>query len=315
LQAILLGHVGEADSTFRASQECRKLADQLADRRVLSHAIQHMGAAYLLAGEPRAAAQYLDEALNLARAVDDPLAVVGSLIRLGQCWLLLGEPGHAQHLFEEAVRTCSESGESWFRASSLWNLAIASSRMGNTSAAMEAIRESLRLSQAVGNTIGISQALEVLAATLSHTTTERAAELLGAAESLRIRHGGSLVPILAPLHEETQQQLRRSLGQRKYQNSTERGRNYTPIEAVAIALVERQQSTHPPESIEPTLTRRECQVAELVAQGKTNKEIAATLVISRRTVEGHVENAMNKLGFDSRSQIAAWVAGRDRGPS
>ncbi len=55
------------------------------------------------------------------------------------------------------------------------------------------------------------------------------------------------------------------------------------------------------------LTERERGVAVLVAQGKSNREIAATLVISERTVERHVANILSKLGFTSRAQIAAWA--------
>lgn len=56
------------------------------------------------------------------------------------------------------------------------------------------------------------------------------------------------------------------------------------------------------------LTTREREVAALVAQGLSNKEIAAKLVISERTVEGHVERVLGKLGFRSRTQIAVWQA-------
>lgn len=55
------------------------------------------------------------------------------------------------------------------------------------------------------------------------------------------------------------------------------------------------------------LTRRESEVAALVAEGKTNREIAETLILGVRTVEGYVSSALNKLGFSSRTQIAAWV--------
>lgn len=57
------------------------------------------------------------------------------------------------------------------------------------------------------------------------------------------------------------------------------------------------------------LSRREQEVASLVAQGLTNAQIAERLTISLRTAEGHVEHIRNKLGFRSRAQIAAWVAG------
>lgn len=55
------------------------------------------------------------------------------------------------------------------------------------------------------------------------------------------------------------------------------------------------------------LTRRETQVAELVAEGLANQQIADRLVIARRTAEGHVERILTKLGFSNRSQIASWV--------
>jgi len=60
------------------------------------------------------------------------------------------------------------------------------------------------------------------------------------------------------------------------------------------------------------LSRREREVAELVAQGLTNREIAERLFISERTAEGHVQSIRNKLGFTSRTQIAAWTV-QERG--
>ena len=60
-------------------------------------------------------------------------------------------------------------------------------------------------------------------------------------------------------------------------------------------------------SSEGVLSRREREVAELVAEGLTNRRIAERLFIAERTAEGHVEQIRNKLGFTSRSQIAAWV--------
>jgi DNA-binding CsgD family transcriptional regulator len=55
-----------------------------------------------------------------------------------------------------------------------------------------------------------------------------------------------------------------------------------------------------------TLTARELEVAALVAEGRTNKEIAARLFLSERTAEGHLEHIRDKLGFSTRSQIATW---------
>jgi DNA-binding NarL/FixJ family response regulator len=55
------------------------------------------------------------------------------------------------------------------------------------------------------------------------------------------------------------------------------------------------------------LTRRERDVAELVAQGKANRAIARELGIGERTVEGYVASALAKLGFSSRTQLATWA--------
>lgn len=84
--------------------------------------------------------------------------------------------------------------------------------------------------------------------------------------------------------------------------------------AVAMALgtaAEAERDGSPPPS---PLTRRETQVAQLVARGLSNRSIAETLVLSPRTVDGHVERILAKLDFTSRTQIASWIASvRPRG--
>jgi non-specific serine/threonine protein kinase len=55
------------------------------------------------------------------------------------------------------------------------------------------------------------------------------------------------------------------------------------------------------------LTGREREVAALIAQGKTNREIAQELVLSKRTVEKHAANILSKLGLTSRAQIVRWA--------
>jgi DNA-binding NarL/FixJ family response regulator len=58
------------------------------------------------------------------------------------------------------------------------------------------------------------------------------------------------------------------------------------------------------------LTRREGEIAGLIARGLTNRQIAAALHISERTAENHVQHIMAKLGLHTRTQIAAWTADR-----
>jgi DNA-binding NarL/FixJ family response regulator len=56
------------------------------------------------------------------------------------------------------------------------------------------------------------------------------------------------------------------------------------------------------------LTRRQLEIAGLVAEGMSNRQIAARLVVSLRTVDGHVEQILARMGFTRRAQIAAWIA-------
>ncbi|MFD2398238.1 response regulator transcription factor [Prauserella oleivorans] len=70
----------------------------------------------------------------------------------------------------------------------------------------------------------------------------------------------------------------------------------------------RSRPLAPAASADVRLTRREHQVVELIAQGLSNKEIAETLTISPRTVDGHVERILRKLDVSSRTQVASWFA-------
>ena len=63
------------------------------------------------------------------------------------------------------------------------------------------------------------------------------------------------------------------------------------------------------------LSRRELEVARLVARGASNREIAGALAISERTVETHVQNILGKLGVRSRTQIAMWAAAEGIDPT
>jgi len=68
------------------------------------------------------------------------------------------------------------------------------------------------------------------------------------------------------------------------------------------------RALEPSGSLAGALSEREREVAELVAQGKTNRSIAAALFVSERTAQTHVQHILTKLGFSNRSQIASWVA-------
>jgi non-specific serine/threonine protein kinase len=98
----------------------------------------------------------------------------------------------------------------------------------------------------------------------------------------------------------------RAMAGRSAERLVTAGRRLTPEEAVNLVL-----ANEPDSAVRlgprPTLTRREAEVAALAARGLTNRDIAARLFLSVRTVEVHVDHALTKLGFHTRTQLAAWV--------
>jgi DNA-binding NarL/FixJ family response regulator len=103
--------------------------------------------------------------------------------------------------------------------------------------------------------------------------------------------------------------VRKALGTRTYEELFREGAGMDLDKAVADAL-ERKTATSGAEQSAgraSMLTHREMEIAELVCEGLSNRDVADRLVISQRTVESHVEHIMSKLGFNSRTQIATWV--------
>src|SRR5690606_14623887 len=153
--------------------------------------------------------------------------------------------------------------------------------------------------------------IDALACVLPEDEAERSAVLMGAAKGLWPT-GHSLLENMSRFHAECDRGVRAALGERRYDAATRQGQALGVDAALSYAL--RDQDSSAPARPEPavTLTKRERQVAELVAQGLSNRQIAAKLVIAQRTAQGHVENILTKLGFTSRTQIAAWIVGSGR---
>ena len=78
--------------------------------------------------------------------------------------------------------------------------------------------------------------------------------------------------------------------------------------AIDVRRQARESGRRPAPGIRGPLSRREMEVAALVADGATNAQVAARLFISERTVESHVASIFNKLGVDTRLQVARWFA-------
>lgn len=115
-------------------------------------------------------------------------------------------------------------------------------------------------------------------------------------------------PHLLALFQHYEGNVRAELGERVLDACLAKGVAMTVDDAVDYALSSTKEPEAGPAAAQPArLTRRETEVAKLVGEGLTNKEIAARLVVSQRTAEAHVEHVLTKLDFRSRAQIAVWI--------
>ncbi|MGV9450881.1 ATP-binding protein [Streptomyces sp. NPDC003635] len=240
--------------------------------------------------------------------------VVLTRVELACTLVSRGRAGEAVPLCAEAVAVCEAHGEQWARAWALRTLGLAHWSLGEYERAAEQARACLRLPytgrqrQSLARTLDLLAAAEALAG-----QAERAAVLRGAVD--RIWHdiggdptqaGGAGRPCAAERH------ARRVLGDHGHERAHRTGGALHRNDVIAYALGELRRPTTGSAAEPDTrpLTRREAEVAALVAQGLTNRQIAEALVIAQRTAEGHVERILVKLGFSKRSQLAAWFAAR-----
>ena len=177
--------------------------------------------------------------------------------------------------------------------------------------------EAIVLSGELGDRMGIAVGLDSLGrVATAQGRGERAALLLGAAEGIWDVVGMSETGnpfAFAPSRSDGLEQARALLGKQRFRDLFRRGSQLALDDIVPLALeADTDANRHPPATpVEPSpLTKRELEVADLVADGLSNPDIAARLFISVRTAQGHVENILRKLGFNSRSRIAAWVTER-----
>ena len=267
--------------------------------------------------DPARASVLWRESLALARETGDAVRIGISLLSLGYAALLQGDNERAMTLCEEALAYADEhedAGE-YIVPDTLTNLGLAALGRDDHGRAISSFERSLAISRSAGRKESITNALEGMASLAAARETDpRAARLWGAAEAGREATGIALPPGELALHERHLASARSQLGEAAWEEALSEGRAMSLDEAAEYAL-ERENvpptAPMPEEAIagEPAgnLTRREREVAVLVARGLTNRQIAEELSISTRTAGNHVAKVLRKLGLNSRSRIATWA--------
>ncbi len=311
---------GDPQAAKPLLEECQALAERLGDEAQLAGALHITGFAALLAGDFSRAMELLDEALTRRRALGHRGHAWVALFQLAMTAVLMDDP-RSTALCEEVLETAERANAEWSISYALWVAALDRRRQGALREAVTMMRDAMRLKMRCNDHLGLAQCLEGLAWILADDEQyEQAARMLGAAHMVWQSIGTSLPGLghLAGAHDRCESSLRRHLTERAFKAAFDRGAELTPEQAAAYALDEkparRPERAQAESDATSILTRREREIAGLVAKGLSNKQIADTLVIAQRTAECHVENVLRKLNFSSRSQIVkAWESRRPDG--
>jgi predicted ATPase/DNA-binding CsgD family transcriptional regulator len=313
-------HLGRPDEASVRATEALELSRESGDPFNEGYALGSLAAAAGARLNLRDAEEFGQAALAVMRRIDQQWGAARTMIGLGDLARIRSEPEVARRYYTEALPVFREISARPEIARTLAGLARVALEQHDHSAAGEFLGESLVLSHSTGSRIGVARGLEAfaeLAASLDEPA--HAVRLIAAAASLRdtagLRplSGARIGPYLTAAG---------SLGEAAVTPLWEEGAAMTPDQAVALALSGSGAGAAGSSGglgggggagavagrpLPNQLTPRERQIIELIATGLSNRQIAEELVIAPATAARHVANIMAKLGFSSRSQIAAWA--------
>jgi ATP/maltotriose-dependent transcriptional regulator MalT len=219
-----------------------------------------------------------------------------------------GEHARAIALNEQSLARARAAEDAWILAFALYISANLAWLADDLERGVALYRESLVLAASIRAKWPIAECLWGLAGLAgAQRRAEQAARLHGAERALR-ETVGAVVLGDVDRYERDLARARAALGEAGFAAAAAEGRAMTLEQAIAYAL-EGAQTAGRPWAGEP-LSRREREVAALIARGLTNRQMAEELVISKQTVDRHVSNILGKLGLATRAQVAAWVVDR-----
>jgi len=283
------------------------LARELDDAGAISRSAMHLAIALGLGSQdfPSALALYA-EALPIARARGDLWTIGLTLYGQGHIAALRGELDAVDRLWTECFAVCGAVQSLYALSYLQFRWGILALQAGDLERANRCLLEALRFGDEIDSAREMGVAMDALAwVAVARKDAQRAAVLFGAAQALLDRAGYNLPPFMAPAHERAQGAAQTALGAAAFRAAWEAGRRLARAQAIAAA---RGEPRHGLRHDYAPLTEREWQVAALVAQGSTNRQIAIALAIAERTVVTHLEHIFAKLAVQTRSQVAVWAA-------
>ncbi|MET7332037.1 LuxR C-terminal-related transcriptional regulator [Nonomuraea sp. NPDC005650] len=280
-------------------------------RSLLSQSLSLAAIAANMAGDHPSTRRLSEEAHAVAADLDDLPATLMALQSRALNGLADGDLDDVRAAASQGVRISRELGDLYSLGMMLLNLGSALLMAGALDESKPLLAEALPIAHRIDDRVAQYCLLDALGCHAAASgQAQVAARLLGAAETVRAGAGASLQPYLTRMVGRAEESVTAALGATGFAAGYEAGRLLSRDAAIRLALGEPAppaRSAPAPADAGP-LGKREAEVARLVADGLSNKRIAARLFISEHTVDSHVRNILNKLGFNSRTQIAAWMA-------
>jgi predicted ATPase/DNA-binding CsgD family transcriptional regulator len=309
--ALVQGDAARARALLEAALAAARHAGDAQD---VAYASSFLGYALYYLGEEDQGHALAETALELHQQAGDQVGVVLAQMQFGYIHLCAGEARSAADWFGKCASTCESSGNTWYHAYARWGLGVAALLLADPGAAAGLVRAALDSMRKLDDPMGVVLCLDALAwVDVAHDQAHRALTLLAAADAAWAAIPATPQPVLREHHDVALAAARDAVPEPAFAAAVSEGTAMSQAQAIAYALGEpappkARSDTRPAAAHRPQLTRREQDVAALVARGLSNGEIAGELVISARTVETHVQHIMDKLGVGTRAQIAAWSA-------
>jgi non-specific serine/threonine protein kinase len=311
---------GDHGAATALGEEALATAREAGDEYEAAGALNVLGGVALMQGDYDTARTLSEEALAKYRELGAARDVAGTLNNLGMGAMYRGDYRRAEEMYRESWAMTLELGDTVGSLNPLTNMGYAIFHAGDAPRARVAFVEALVLALDSDSRRSAARVLSGLGGAMLEGAdprgTAQAVRLLGASGAMREQGGGNLDPLARDDFEQAVATARERLGEEAFDAAWEEGRALSLEQTAEIATREYGRedvgSTAGPKAREKKkapggLTAREAEVTGLVARGLSNQAIAGELVLSERTVEMHVSNALHKLGLTTRTQLAAWA--------
>jgi predicted ATPase/DNA-binding CsgD family transcriptional regulator len=310
--AVMAGSQNDYDGCVALTDESLRIGTAAKDVEVVGWSLIESAVPRWRQGDIEGSADRFASALSLAKLMHIEQVEIVALNTLCGISVARGDLDRAIEFGERGIAISKNRGELWVRGYLLNFLAQANWLGGDKEHAEAQAREGTACKHAVDDRNGLTILLETLASMAAESQAhQRAATLLGCAQQVRDASSLTLIELFRPQHERSVSIIVRGLGQQSFDAAYARGRAMTIDDAVAYAVKDElpAKPTAAVRSQPPSpLTTRESEIARLVADNLSNKQIATKLCVAERTVETHITNILNKLGLNSRNQLTRWMA-------